>query len=277
MFLLFNVALAFYNVGTIWAHEVDIFRTWRMLDASDFHRVQAAHWRKLPYWVFIPVGLALAGSIVLAWYRPDAPLWPIWCAIGCQLASHVLTAVLWGRWQAKLSRDPAGPNSRYLAKFMSTHWLRTLLITASALFLLGWAVDAMAAPSIRPLPEAPAALDHDPATPTFRLSGHVAAASGNHSVFVALWREQGFLERPVDGVKIAAGKPTTFQFTVTKGAWALSAFEDTNDNGELDTGVFGPKEPSGFWRKFTGWHEPKFDEVSTAIDRDVANANIELK
>jgi len=30
-FLLFNVALAFYNVGTIWAHEIDIFRTWKLI------------------------------------------------------------------------------------------------------------------------------------------------------------------------------------------------------------------------------------------------------
>jgi hypothetical protein len=141
-FLLINVALAFYNVGTIWAHEVDIFRTWRLLDASDFHRVQATHWRKLPYWVFIPIGLALVGSFVLVWYRPDAPAWPLWCAIGCQLASHTLTALFWGRWQAKLSKDPAGPNSRYLAKFLATHWLRTLLVTAYALFLLGWAIAA---------------------------------------------------------------------------------------------------------------------------------------
>jgi hypothetical protein len=30
-----NVALAFYNVGTIWAHEVDIFRTWSLIDRED--------------------------------------------------------------------------------------------------------------------------------------------------------------------------------------------------------------------------------------------------
>ena len=31
VFLLLNLVLASYNVGTIWAHEVDIFRTWRLL------------------------------------------------------------------------------------------------------------------------------------------------------------------------------------------------------------------------------------------------------
>jgi hypothetical protein len=40
-FLLLNLALAFYNVGTIWAHEVDIFRTWKLVDPDAFPRVQA--------------------------------------------------------------------------------------------------------------------------------------------------------------------------------------------------------------------------------------------
>ncbi len=145
LFLLLNLALAFYNVGTIWAHEVDIFRTWKLLDASDFHRVQEVHWRKLPYWVFAPVGLALAGSFALVWYHPaGSSAWPAWCAIGCQLASHVLTGAMWGRWQAKLAADGAGPRSPYLGKILSTHWLRTLLITLNAFVLLGWAAGAMA-------------------------------------------------------------------------------------------------------------------------------------
>ena len=49
VFLLLNLALGFYNVGTIWAHEVDIFRSWRLVDRKDFHALQQTHWRKLPY------------------------------------------------------------------------------------------------------------------------------------------------------------------------------------------------------------------------------------
>lgn len=32
IFLLLNLVLAFYNVGTIWAMEIDIFRNWKVLD-----------------------------------------------------------------------------------------------------------------------------------------------------------------------------------------------------------------------------------------------------
>src|SRR5579872_1274658 len=110
LFLLLNLALAFYLVGTIWAHEVDVFRTWRLVGADCFALVQRTHWRKLPYWIFAPLGLAFAGGLGLIWLHPArTPAWCIWANIGLQSASAVLTALFWGRWQAALSRDPAGP------------------------------------------------------------------------------------------------------------------------------------------------------------------------
>ena len=144
-FLLLNLALAFYNVGTIWAHEVDIFRSWKLVDANSFARVQGVHWRKLPYWIFLPVGLAFGGAIALIWYHPDnSPAWAIWCALGCLIASNLLTGLLWGRWQAKLSKDPLAAASPYLDKILSTHWIRTLLINAYGFILLAWTVECLA-------------------------------------------------------------------------------------------------------------------------------------
>lgn len=144
-FLLLNLALAFYNIGTIWAHEVDIFRSWRLVAPESFHRIQTVHWRKLPYWVLLPVGLALAGSVGLIWYRPaGSPVWAVWSAPACQVAAHTLTALLWGRWQAKLSRDPLGSASPWLAKILSTHWIRTLLINGYGFILLLWTIECLA-------------------------------------------------------------------------------------------------------------------------------------
>jgi hypothetical protein len=141
IFLLFNLALAFYLVGCIWAHEIDIVRNWQVLDPENFRRLQVAHWRKLPYWIFAPLGIAFAGSIALIWYHPArSPAWAIWGNLGCQLVSHLFTAALWGPWQAKLNRDAAGGRSRYLARILRTHWIRTLLITAYGAILLAWAI-----------------------------------------------------------------------------------------------------------------------------------------
>ena len=95
VFLLLNLVLAFYNVGTIWTHEVDIFRTWKLINPEDFPKVQTAHWRKLPYWIFTPVGLALCGGVALVWYHPtSSPVWAIWANLICQALAIVLTAIL---------------------------------------------------------------------------------------------------------------------------------------------------------------------------------------
>ncbi|MGH7141397.1 MAG: hypothetical protein ACREGH_02065 [Minisyncoccia bacterium] len=145
IFLLLNLTLAFYLVGVIWAHEVDIFRNWQVLDPENFRRLQTVHWRKLPYWIFTPLAVAFAGSIVLIWYHPaGSPAWAIWGNLGFQLLSHVLTAAMWGPWQAKLSRDPEGAQGVYLKCILKTHWIRTLLINAYAFILLAWAIVILA-------------------------------------------------------------------------------------------------------------------------------------
>jgi len=99
---------------------------------------------KLPYGIFTLVGLALCGGVALVWYHPtSSPVWAIWANLICQALAIVLTAILWGQWQAKLSKDPLGSRSPYLTKILATHWLRTLLINADALILLTWAVQVI--------------------------------------------------------------------------------------------------------------------------------------
>ncbi len=107
-FLLLNVVLGFYNVGTIWAHEVDIFRSWKLVGTARFHEVQRVHWRKIPYWVLMPVGLAFCGSVALLWYHPaGSPIWGIWGVFLCQALSLILTAIFWGPLAGKTgARSP---------------------------------------------------------------------------------------------------------------------------------------------------------------------------
>lgn len=109
------------------------------------------------------------------------------------------------------------------------------------------------------------------------LSGRVSGGSGKHVIFVALWDRGAFLKRPVQQVRIEAGVEPQFQFQFPVGRWAVSAFEDVNDNGILDMGAFGPKEPSGFWRPFHGWRKPRFDDVAVQIDQNTTDAEIKLK
>jgi uncharacterized protein (DUF2141 family) len=130
----------------------------------------------------------------------------------------------------------------------------------SALTLL--IVTAMAAPSTGPSQVV--------------ISGQIAGTSGRHSVYVALWDEQGFLVRPVQQLRIAPGAVAVFRFQAPPGRWAISAYEDENENGILDMGAFGPREPSGFWRPFHGWRKPRFADVAVAVGRDTLDADIRL-
>jgi uncharacterized protein (DUF2141 family) len=109
------------------------------------------------------------------------------------------------------------------------------------------------------------------------LSGRVSGASGGHTVHVALWDADGFLREPKEDLRIAAGADTSFRFRVRPGRWTVSAYEDKNENGELDMGMFGPKEPSGFWHPFKAWRKPRFDDVAVLVERDTADANVLLK
>lgn len=111
---------------------------------------------------------------------------------------------------------------------------------------------------------------------TVPLSGKVTGGSGKHTIYIALWDEHSFLNKPVQQIRITPGASPDFRFDVTPGRWALSAFEDKNEDGVLDMGLFGPTEPSGFWHAFHAWRKPRFNDVAVQIDRDVSGIEIKL-
>jgi uncharacterized protein (DUF2141 family) len=115
-----------------------------------------------------------------------------------------------------------------------------------------------------------------PAPVLINLSGNVSGGSGKHVIFVALWQSDGFLKHPVQQVRIEPHAQPHFQFQVAIGRWAVSAFEDLNDNGILDMGAFGPKEPSGFWHPFHKWRKPRFEDVAVQVDQNRTDIDIKL-
>jgi uncharacterized protein (DUF2141 family) len=108
------------------------------------------------------------------------------------------------------------------------------------------------------------------------ISGRVLGGDGMHTIYVALWDEKGFLRHPVQQIAIGPRNPPNFRFIVAPGGWAVSAFEDENGNHILDMGMFGPKEPSGFWHSFHAWRKPRFGDVAASIVSDTPDADIQL-
>jgi uncharacterized protein (DUF2141 family) len=118
---------------------------------------------------------------------------------------------------------------------------------------------------------------HASEPPTVTIAGRITGASGHHSVYVALWSDQHFLDTPVQSIHLPPETDGRFRFTAAAGRWGVSAFEDVNENGRLDMGMFGPKEPNGFWREFRGHHKPHFEEIAVQVDHDLTDANIALR
>jgi uncharacterized protein (DUF2141 family) len=109
------------------------------------------------------------------------------------------------------------------------------------------------------------------------VTGRIVGATGTHTVGVALWRSDSFMQKPAQTVALGPGSKMEFSFAVPAGEWAVSAYEDINGNGKLDMGFFGPKEPTGFWRPFTGRRKPTFKDVSFAVTLDTSGIVINLK
>ncbi|MBK7865270.1 MAG: DUF2141 domain-containing protein [Archangiaceae bacterium] len=108
------------------------------------------------------------------------------------------------------------------------------------------------------------------------LSGQVTGHSGKHTVHVALWEEARFFEQPAQTARFDAGVTPAFSFTVDGGRYAMSAYEDENENGSLDMGLFGPKERTGFSVPFHKWRKPRFDDVEFTVAGALADAGISI-
>lgn len=69
--------------------------------------------------------------------------------------------------------------------------------------------------------------------------------------------------------KTPASKLATITFTdLPKGRYVVSAYQDKNDNGELDKALFGiPTEPYGFSRNpFSRLGPPAFDKAALSLE-----------
>jgi len=116
----------------------------------------------------------------------------------------------------------------------------------------------------------------------YRVSGFVTGCSSKHSIHVTLYDEASF--KDMTAIQESIYKPTEseeckvpFTLNTPKGSYIIASFEDENNNKKLDFFFFIPKEPSGFFRKFSGMSAPKFEKLKFDVTSDFVGANIELQ
>jgi len=117
--------------------------------------------------------------------------------------------------------------------------------------------------------------------PTYEVSGTVTNCSGKHDVHIAL-AGPGIFDgaEPIEGLIVSAADVTAgrapFTFRAPRAWYAITVFEDEDDDGELAVGLFGPKEPYGFYRASTGFGPPSFDKIKFELTADLPGADVEL-
>lgn len=109
---------------------------------------------------------------------------------------------------------------------------------------------------------------------------NVKEAKGN--VRVGIFKdEKTFLKEAVIGkvVKATTGEVTVVFDNVPAGTYAVSVIHDENENGELDSGMFGiPKEGFGFGNDAMGtFGPPSFQKASIIIGEEPKIISIGLK
>jgi uncharacterized protein (DUF2141 family) len=113
--------------------------------------------------------------------------------------------------------------------------------------------------------------------------GTISNCSGEHTIFIALFDSNAFFTeagkaqqwRKVAATEVKNGK-VVYEFKVVPGEYGVAAFEDEDEDGLLDFGMFGPSEPQQLYKKFTAWRPPKFEDVKFLVKGNVLHADIEL-
>ena len=116
----------------------------------------------------------------------------------------------------------------------------------------------------------------------YTVSGLVTGCSSKHSIHVSLYDENSF--KDMTAIQESIYEPTVseeckvpFTLNTPKGSYTIAAFEDENNNKKLDFFFFIPKEPSGFFRTFSGMSAPKFEKLKFDVDGDFVGADVELQ
>jgi hypothetical protein len=150
--LITTFAASFYGVGNVWMTQFG-WRLWPYVAPNDFGAYHVAWWTMIKPVIFPVAAIAVLGSIALIWWRPEGvTAAPVWINIGLQVATCMLTVVLWARWQAQMhyAKLPDGSLDPTYVLAMSTHWIRAVLITLNGLTVFWMVIEHLSSKAHRP-------------------------------------------------------------------------------------------------------------------------------
>jgi uncharacterized protein (DUF2141 family) len=122
-----------------------------------------------------------------------------------------------------------------------------------------------------------------PAVKAADLSIDVAGiqSTKGHVLIAVYDRADSFLQKPAAVAKVdaAVGKVTAVLTKLPAGDYAISAFQDLNDNGNLDSNLLGiPTEPYGFSNDAEGhFGPPSFEQSRVHLAEEGSHITVNLR
>lgn len=97
------------------------------------------------------------------------------------------------------------------------------------------------------------------------------------TIYFAVFEKEGFLDKPIKVAKSTPEQAAAILPNLKAGSYAISIYQDANDNGKLDRNMVGaPREPYGFSNDAMGMMGPPSFEAA-AVKLGTENQSITIK
>jgi len=141
------LALAWYNVGTVWTTQRVLFPLRAFVGQGDYFGYEARYAELTQLPVVTVFSLLLLATALLLWMRPtDLPEWSVWLGALLEAVTLFWTLSLQLPLQERIGRE--GFSAQIHQQVIANNWVRTAAITAHGLLLV-WMVLRVMTP--RPL------------------------------------------------------------------------------------------------------------------------------
>lgn len=129
------LALAWYNVGTVWTTQRVLFPLRAFVGQSDYLGYEARYADLTQIPIVAVFWLLVLGTALLLWVRPtELPEWSVWMGALLEAVTVFWTLGLQLPLQLRIGRE--GFSEALYSQVVAGNWIRTLAITVHALLLV---------------------------------------------------------------------------------------------------------------------------------------------
>jgi uncharacterized protein (DUF2141 family) len=117
----------------------------------------------------------------------------------------------------------------------------------------------------------------------YTIQGMLSGYSPSRTIYIALYdSETGFRNKQfVRALRVEpdALVPDSMPYAfagIPPGEYMIAAYQDCNDNGSLDMGMLGPREPFALYRPYNGMFAPSFAACTFSVAGDISRADLDF-